>query len=49
VAALEELKAAGINVITDVDKGPFIEATEPVRAKFGSEYADLIARAKAVK
>ncbi len=49
VAALEELKAAGIEVITDVDKGPFIEATEPVRAKFGSEYADLIARAKAVK
>jgi len=36
VAALEELKAAGINVITDVDKGPFIEATEPVRAKFGA-------------
>jgi len=49
VAALEELRASGINVITDVDKGPFIEATEPVRAKFGSEYADLIARAKAVK
>ncbi len=49
VAALEELKKAGIDVITDVDKGPFIEATEPVRAKFGSEYADLIARAKAVK
>ncbi len=49
VAALEELKAAGINVITDVDKGPFIEATEPVRAKFGSEYADLIKRAQAVE
>ena len=47
--ALDALRKAGINVITDIDKGPFIKATEPVRAKFGSQYADLIKRASAVK
>ncbi len=47
--SLDRLKAAGINVITDIDKGPFIEATEPVRARFGAKYADLIARIQAIK
>ena len=48
-AALETLKSKGINVITDIDKGPFIKATEPVRSKFGSKFADLIKRAHAIK
>jgi tripartite ATP-independent transporter DctP family solute receptor len=48
-AALEKLKGQGINVITDIDKEPFIKATEPVRMKFGKKYADLIARIQAVK
>jgi len=48
-AALEKLKGQGIEVITDIDKGPFIEATEPVRMKFGKKYADLIKRIQAVK
>lgn len=48
-AALEDLKSKGIQVITEIDKGPFIEATEPVRTKFGAKYADLIKRAQAVQ
>jgi tripartite ATP-independent transporter DctP family solute receptor len=47
--ALDALRKSGINVITDVDKGPFIKATEPVRAKFGSEFSDLIKKASAVQ
>jgi len=47
-ASLDALKAQGIEVITEIDKGPFIEATAPVREKFGSEFADLIDRASKV-
>ena len=46
---LDKLKAQGYEVITEVDKAPFIAATAPVREKFGSKFADLIARAAAVK
>jgi tripartite ATP-independent transporter DctP family solute receptor len=48
-ASLDKLIAQGYEVITDVDKGPFIEATDSVRSKFGAKFADLIARAAAVK
>jgi len=48
-AALEDLKSKGIKVVTDVDKTPFIEATAPVREKFGAKFADLIERAEAVQ
>lgn len=47
-ASLDALKKQGIEVITDIDKGPFIEATAPVREKFGAEFADLIDRASQV-
>ena len=47
--SLNKLKEQGIEVITEVDKTPFIEATEAVRMKFGEKYADLIKRASAVK
>ncbi|MEQ8862122.1 MAG: TRAP transporter substrate-binding protein [Thalassobaculum sp.] len=47
--SLAAIKALGYEVITDVDKAPFIAATEPVRMKFGEKYADLIKRAAAVK
>ena len=47
--ALDALKASGINVITDVDKAPFIAATEPVRSQFGGKFSDLISRAQAVQ
>ncbi|MEZ5591063.1 MAG: TRAP transporter substrate-binding protein [Gammaproteobacteria bacterium] len=48
-ASLNKLKEQGIQVITDIDKQPFIEATDSVRMKFGEKYADLIKRAAAVK
>jgi len=46
--SLDILKSKGINVITNIDKGPFIAATEPVRVKFGSKFADLIEKASMV-
>jgi tripartite ATP-independent transporter DctP family solute receptor len=38
-----KLKAAGIEWI-EVDKKPFYDATAPVRAKYGANYADLMKR-----
>jgi hypothetical protein len=32
-----------------VDKKPFYDATAPVRAKYGAQYADLMTRIEAVK
>ncbi len=43
-----KLKSAGVEFIT-VDNKPFYEATAPVRAKYGANYADLIKRIEAVK
>ena len=48
-ASLDKLIAEGYEVITEIDKGPFIAATDSVRSQFGAEFADLIARAAAVK
>lgn len=46
--SLAILKEKGIEVVSDVDKGPFIEATAPVREKFGKDFADLIEKASAI-
>ncbi len=43
-----KLKAAGIQ-FASIDKKPFYEATAPVRAKYGAQFADLIKRIEAVK
>jgi tripartite ATP-independent transporter DctP family solute receptor len=43
-----KLKAAGVEFI-EVDKKPFFDATMPVRAKYGAQQADLMARIAAVK
>lgn len=43
-----KLKSAGVEFIT-VDNKPFYEATAPVRAKYGANYAELIRRIEAVK
>ncbi len=47
--AYAELKKIGYNINEISDKEPFIEATEPVRQKFGGKYAELIKRVQAVK
>jgi len=44
----EKLKAAGMTFV-NVDKKPFYDATAPVRAKHGAQYAELIKRIEAVK
>ncbi|MBR0567572.1 TRAP transporter substrate-binding protein [Azoarcus sp. L1K30] len=44
----QKLKAAGVEFI-DVDTKPFYDATAPVRAKYGADYADLIRRIEATK
>ena len=43
-----KLKAAGIEFI-DIDTKPFYDATAPVRAKYGAQYADLMKRIADVK
>jgi tripartite ATP-independent transporter DctP family solute receptor len=43
-----KLKAAGIEWI-EMDTKPFYDATAPVRAKYGADYADLIKRINDVK
>ncbi len=48
-ASLDKLIAEGYEVITEIDPGPFIAATDSVRSQFGAEFEDLIARAAAVK
>lgn len=48
-ASLDKLRGQGYEIITDVDKTPFIEATAPVREQFGEKFSDLIQRAAAVK
>lgn len=43
-----KLKSSGITFV-EVDKKPFYEATAPVRAKYGAQYAELIKRIEAVQ
>ena len=42
-----QLKAAGVEFIA-IDNKPFYDATSPVRAKYGAQFADLIKRIEAV-
>ena len=46
--ATAKLKAAKVTFV-EVDKKPFIEATAPVREKYGAPYADLVKRVQAVE
>ncbi len=41
-AAMDKIKAAGVNVITIADKKPFQDAVKPVWDKYGAKYADLV-------
>jgi tripartite ATP-independent transporter DctP family solute receptor len=43
-----KLKAEGVEFIA-MDNKPFFDATAPVRAKYGAQFADLMARIAAVK
>lgn len=43
-----KLKAEGVEFIK-IDNKPFYDATEPVRKKYGAQYADLIKRIEATK
>ena len=47
--ALDDLQAAGVHIETNVDKTPFIEATQGVRDKYGAKYADLLKAINAVQ
>jgi len=47
--AFAELAKVGMKVNKDLNKEPFIQATEPVRQKFGGKYSDLIMQIQAVK
>lgn len=43
-----KLKAAGVEFIP-IDNKPFFDATAPVRAKYGAQYADLLKKIEAVQ
>lgn len=45
--AVAELENAGVQIVRDVDKAAFIEATRPVREKYGAKYAELLKRIEA--
>ncbi|MCB1758408.1 MAG: TRAP transporter substrate-binding protein [Gammaproteobacteria bacterium] len=47
----KKVRAAGVNIVTDIDKTPFIEAMAPVYAKFVTtpKLKDLVARIQATK
>ncbi len=47
--SVAKMKAAGVTVVDDVDQPAFFKATQPVRDKYGSAYAELINRIQAVK
>ena len=48
-AALDKMKAAGTQMIMDVDKKPWQDAVKPVWDKYGTKYAEMIKRIDAVK
>ena len=48
-AALDKMKAAGTQMIMDVDKKPWQDAVKPVWDKYGAKYAEMIKRIDAVK
>ncbi|MCJ8337141.1 MAG: TRAP transporter substrate-binding protein [Pseudomonadales bacterium] len=47
--AVEKMQAAGYAIITDIDKTPFIEATQDVRNKYGAKWKSLMDKVAAVK
>ena len=48
-AAIGKMKAAGTEIIMDVDKKPWQDAVKPVWDKYGTKYAEMIKRIDAVK
>ena len=50
-ASEEKVRAAGNEIITDIDKTPFIEAMAPVYEKYVTDekLKDLVARIQAVE
>ena len=47
-AAIDKMKAAGTEIITDIDKKPFQDAVKPVWDKYGAKYAAMVKRIEAV-
>ena len=48
-ADLKALKQHDYIILENIDKVPFIQATKPVREKFGAKYTDLLKKISAVK
>ena len=44
-----KMKAEGVTTVTDVDHDAFFQITQPVRDKYGKDFAELIKRIQAVK
>ena len=48
-AAIAKMKAAGTEMIMEVDKKPWQDAVKPVWDKYGAKYAEMVKRIEAVK
>jgi tripartite ATP-independent transporter DctP family solute receptor len=48
-AALQKLREDNYTIVGNIDKEPFIKATQSVREKFGSEHKELLNRINAIK
>jgi tripartite ATP-independent transporter DctP family solute receptor len=48
-AAIDKMKAAGTEMIMEVDKKPWRDAVKPVWDKYGAKYAEMVKRIDAVK
>lgn len=47
--SMDILRQNGVNIVENVDKTPFIEATRSVREKHGADYAELLKQIEATK
>ncbi len=47
-AAMDKARAAGVQIVADIDHKPFQDAVKPVWDKYGPRFADLIKRIQAV-
>ncbi len=47
--SIAKMKAEGVTTITDVDNAEFFKLTQPVRDKYGAQFAELIKRIQATK
>ena len=46
---MQKLRDENYTIVENINKEPFIKATQSVREKFGSKHKDLLSRIDAIK